>query len=70
MDNLKNDIYIDKLYDEFNSERNSLMLELKNDKECTKEKIINSKIICLDNLMRNILKLRNISIKEKLAGNL
>ena len=46
------------------------MTDLKQDKECEKEKILNSKIICLDNLMRNILKFRNICIKDKLKGNL
>ena len=54
-----------KLYEEFNSERTKLMTELKNDKECEKEKILTSKIICLDNLMRNILKFRNDCYEDK-----
>jgi hypothetical protein len=69
MSDLNNEIYIEKLYEEFNSERTKIMTELKNDKECEKEKILTSKIICLDNLMRNILKFRNITIKDKLKGN-
>jgi hypothetical protein len=70
MSDLNNENYIEKLYEEFNTERNKLMTDLKKDKECEKEKVITSKIICLDNLMRNILKFRNICIKDKLKGNL
>jgi hypothetical protein len=70
MSDLNNENYIEKLYEEFNTERTKLMTEIKNDKECEKEKVLNSKVICLDNLMRNILKFRNICIKDKLKGNL
>ena len=64
--NIDNEIYITNLYDEFNNARNSLMLQLKNDKECTKEAVISKKIVCIDNIMRNLLKYRNINTKEKL----
>jgi hypothetical protein len=70
MSDLNNENYIEKLFEEFNTERNKLMTDLKKDKECEKEKVLNSKIMCLDNLMRNILKFRNICIKDKLKGNL
>lgn len=70
MSDLNNENYIEKIYEEFNTERNKLMTELKKDKECEKEKVITSKIICLDNLMRNILKFRNICIKDKIKNNL
>jgi hypothetical protein len=70
MNNLDNEMYINNLYDEFNNTRSSLMLQLKNDKELTKERIINQKIACIDNLMKNILKYRNINTKEKLRGDL
>ena len=70
MNNLDNEMYINNLYDEFNNTRSSLMLQLKNDKECNKERIINQKIVCIDNLMKNLLKYRNIIIKEKLKGDL
>jgi len=66
--NLDNETYITTLYEEFNTVRTSLMTDLKNDKECTKEKIINQKINCIDILMKNLLKFRNINIKEKLSG--
>lgn len=66
MNNLEDDNYINRLYDEFNNARNSLMLDLKNDKECNKEKVLNSKILCIDNLMKSLLKYRNIRTKERL----
>ena len=70
MNNLEDDNYINRLYDEFNNARNSLMLDLKNDKECNKEKVLNSKILCIDNLMKSLLKYRNIRTKERLRGDL
>ena len=70
MNNLEDMNYINRLYDELNSCRNTLMNDLKNDKECTKERILNQKIMCVDNLMKNILKYRNINTKEKLKGDL
>jgi len=70
MNNLENEQYIKQLYEEFNTVRNGLMTELKNDLECTKEKVINQKIQCIDNLMKNLIKFRNINIKENLKGNL
>jgi len=68
MNNLEDDNYINRMYDEFNNARNTLMLELKNDRECNKEKVINQKIQCVDNLMKNILKYRNIKTKDKMNG--
>ena len=70
MNNFEDDNYINRLYDEANNARNSLMTDLKNDKECTKEKVINQKLQCVDNIMKSILKYRNIRIKEKLKGDL
>ena len=70
MNNFEDDNYINRLYDEANNARNSLMNDLKNDKECQKEKTINSKLQCVDNIMKSILKYRNIRIKEKLKGDL
>jgi len=70
MNNLEDNNYINRLYDELNNSRNSLMNDLKNDKECQKERILNQKIQCVDNLMKNIIKYRNINTKEKLKGDL
>jgi hypothetical protein len=41
------------------------MTELKNDKEAIKERVLNSKIIIIDSLLKNILKYRNITIRDK-----
>jgi hypothetical protein len=70
MNNLEDINYINRLYDELNSSRNTLMNELKNDKECVKERIINQKIACIDIMMKNILKYRNINTKAKLKLDL
>lgn len=70
MNNFEDDNYINRLYEETSNTRNSLMNDLKNDKECLKEKIINSKLLCIDSIMKNVLKYRNIRIKEKLKGDL
>lgn len=70
MNNLEDCNYINRLYDELNNSRSSLMNDLKNDKECTKEKVLNQKIVCIDIVMKNILKYRNIVTKEKLKGDL
>jgi hypothetical protein len=70
MNNYEDDNYINRLYDEANNSRQSLMNDLKNDKECLKEKSINAKLQCIDNIMKNILKYRNLRIKEKLKADL
>jgi len=62
--------YLMKIYDDLQSEKNKLFNELKNDKELTKEKTINSKIVCIDSIIKNVLKYRNLKIKEKLKGDL
>ena len=70
MNNLEDQNVINRLYDDLNTARSTLMNDLKNDKECAKERIINQKILCLDSLMRNLLKYRNIVTKEKLKADL
>jgi hypothetical protein len=70
MNNLEDTNYINRLYDELNSSRNTLMNDLKNDKECVNERIINQKIACIDIMMKNILKYRNINTKAKLKLDL
>jgi len=70
MNNLENNQYLDRIYDEFTNARNALMNDLKNDKECIREKVINQKLACVDVMLKNILKYRNIVIKEKLKGDL
>jgi len=58
--------YLNNLFDVLQSEKNSLIIDLKNDKELTKEKEITSKCLVLDNLIKNVLKYRNLKIKSKL----
>jgi hypothetical protein len=66
MNSLEDENFINRLYDDLNNTRSSLVNELKNDKECLKEKQLNSKIACVDNIMKNLLKYRNLKTKEKL----
>lgn len=68
MNNLEDDNFINRLYEDLNNTRSSLVNELKNDRECTKEKTINSKIQCVDNIMKNLMKYRNIKTKERLKS--
>ena len=70
MNNLEDSNYLNRLYDDMNSVRNTLMNDLKNDKECVKERVINQKIACIDVILKNILKYRNINTKEKLKADL
>ena len=60
------DNYISRMYDDWTVERNSLMLELKNDKDLSKEKYITPKLTTIDNILKNILKYRNQKLKEKI----
>jgi hypothetical protein len=60
--------YLNNLFESFQTERNKLLLDLKNDKELTKEKDIHSKLLVMENLTKNVLKYRNLIIKEKLKG--
>ena len=62
--------YMSRLFEDFSSERNKLILEMKNDKEMTKERVLTQKLTCIDNLIKNVLKYRNINIKEKMKGDL
>lgn len=66
MNNLEDENFINRFYEDLTSARASLTNELKNDKECLKEKSINAKIQCIDNIMKNLIKYRNIKTKEKL----
>lgn len=70
MNNLEDPNYLNRLYDDINSVRNTLMTDMKNDKECVKERIINQKLACVDVILKNILKYRNINMKEKLKADL
>jgi len=68
MNNNIDEQYLNNLFENFQNERNKLLLDLKNDKELTKEKDIHSKLLVMESLTKNVLKYRNLIIKEKLKG--
>lgn len=70
MNSFENEQHLNKLYDDLNDAHSALMNELKNDKEMIKERTITQKLACIDTMRRSVLKYRNISIKERLKGDL
>jgi len=65
-----NEQYLNRLYDDLQTEKSRLFLELKNDKELVHERVINQKLTCIDSMLRSLMKLRNIQIKDMLKCNL
>ena len=61
-----NDQTLNQLFEKFTSERNKIILDIKNDTDMTKEKILSLKLTTVDILIKSILKYRNILVKEKL----
>jgi hypothetical protein len=59
--------YITKLINDIQNEKTKLFNDLKNDTELTHTNIITQKINTLDNMLKAVIKLRNINIKEKLS---
>jgi len=59
---------LNKLYDDFVSERNLVQLEMKNDKELAHTSSLSTKISVLTSLITQVIKYRNIKIKEKLKS--
>jgi len=62
--------YINKLINDIQTARNTLFNELKNDTELVHSNVINQKLTTLDSMLKAVIKLRNISIKEKMKQNL
>jgi len=58
---------LNTLITDINNEKTKLFNDLKNDTELQHEKVINSKLSTLDNMLKAVFKLRNILIKEKLT---
>jgi hypothetical protein len=58
---------LNTLITDINNEKTKLFNDLKNDTELQHEKVINSKLATLDNMLKAVFKLRNILIKEKLT---
>ena len=61
-----NDQSLNQLFEKFQSERNTIILDIKNDTDMNKEKILNLKLNTLDQMIKAILKYRNILVKEKM----
>lgn len=64
-----NEIYLNELFDKFQNERNNLIQELKNDKELNHTKSIEQKLNIVEKITKDVLKLRNQIIKDKLNFN-
>ena len=58
---------LNTLITDINNEKTKLFNDLKNDTELQHEKVINSKLSTLDNMLKSVFKLRNILNKEKLT---
>jgi hypothetical protein len=58
--------FLNHLYDDIQKEKTAVLLEMNNDKELKNLTYNNQKISILDNLTKNILKYRNILLKEKM----
>ena len=63
------DNYINKLIDDIQQERTKLFNELKGDTELAHTNFISLKLSTIDTMFKAVLKLRNITIKEKLKGS-
>lgn len=70
MNNLEDSQYINRLQDELESSRTTIMNEMKADKECTKERVLNIKLSCIDIILKSLRKYNNLKIKEKLKADL
>jgi hypothetical protein len=58
---------LNTLITDINNEKTKLFNDLKNDTELLHEKVINSKLVTLDAMLKTVFKMRNILIKEKLT---
>jgi hypothetical protein len=64
------DNFINKLINDIQTARNTLFNDLKNDTDLSHTNVINQKLTALDSMLKAVLKLRNITIKEKIKQNL
>lgn len=63
------EIYLNEIFDKFQNERNNLIQALKNDKELNHTKSIEQKLNIVEKITKDVLKLRNQIIKDKLNFN-
>jgi glutaredoxin-related protein len=61
---------INTMIDDLMCEKNSLMMELKNDKEMKHCQFIVQKMGLMDIMIKNMIKYRNVIVKDKLKADL
>jgi len=66
MENNIDTFYLNKLYDDLTTERNSIQLEFKNDKELVHSKTLTTKMNILNSMIAFTIKYRNIKNLQKL----
>ena len=57
---------LNQLFDKLQSERQKIVLEIKNDTDMKNEKLLNAKLLCIETLIKNVLKYRNLILKERM----
>jgi hypothetical protein len=58
------------MIDDLMCEKNSLMMELKNDKEMKHYQFLVQKMGLMDIMIKNMIKYRNVIVKDKLKADL
>jgi hypothetical protein len=61
---------INTMIDDLMCEKNSLMMELKNDKEMKHYQFLVQKMGLMDIMIKNMIKYRNVIVKDKLKADL
>ena len=64
-----NENTLNQLFDNFQQERQKIILEIKNDKEMKNEKYLNNKLSTIEIIIKNLLKYRNIELKQQQKYN-
>jgi len=68
MNNQINENFLETLVDTLQTERNAVILDLKNDKDLSKTKDLSVKLCLLESMIKNTIKYRNILIKHKMKS--
>lgn len=64
-----NENTLNQLFDNFQQERQKIILEIKNDKEMKNEKYLSNKLATIEIIIKNLLKFRNIELKQQQKYN-
>jgi hypothetical protein len=59
------DSYLNTLFENFQGERTKVLLDIKNDTELNHNKQNEKKLAVIESIIKNILKYRNLMIKDK-----